>query len=130
MGSNEIEEFQIDSLSCHIIDIKEAYNKAKNVPEAEKEESLKKWFSESLPDWLAKVEKSLPPNDQPFLVGKKASYADISYFQFLLAPKGFFDNAEGAAAAMKTCPRIAAACQAMADSPGIQAWIAKRPDSM
>merc|ERR1719171_3085907 len=33
MGDNEIQDFQIDSLSCHIQDIKEAYNKAKNVPE-------------------------------------------------------------------------------------------------
>jgi glutathione S-transferase len=129
MGDNEIEDFQIDALACHITDIKDAFNKAKNVAAEEKEESLKKWFAEGLPEWLGKVEKSLGAGG-PFLVGKKLSYADVSYFQFLLAPKGFFDDAEGAAAAMKKCPRIAAACQAAADSPGIQAWIAKRPDSI
>jgi len=132
MGSTDIEAALIDCLTCHIIDIKDAYNKAKNAagsdPEA-KEAAMKKWFEEDLPQWLVKVEKTVT-GPGPYLVGDKISLADFQYYQFLLAPSGFFDNTEGAAAAMKDCPKIKAAVEAVHVHPGVTAWVGKRRASM
>jgi glutathione S-transferase len=128
MGSNEIEELQIDSLCCHVIDIKDEYKAAKEAGKDDKEAAMKKWFEETLPAKLALVEKSLPEAPGPWLVGEKISYADVTYYYFLKDPKGFFDDIEGAAKAMATAPRIAAACEATFKDEGIAAWVnEKRP---
>merc|ERR1712232_1279237 len=126
-GSNEIEEFQIDSLCCHVIDIKDAYKAAKEKGKEDKEAAMKKWFEEDLPAQLAKVEKSLPSAPGPWLVGNKVSYADVTYYYFLKDPKGFFDDIDAAAKAMATAPRICAACEATFALPGISEWVTKRP---
>lgn len=130
MGSNPIEAAQIDSLCETVRDFKDAYQKVRGIQDAE-EKALKmdKWFSEDLPNHVAAAEKSLPSGPGPFLVGTKMSLADLQWFQFLAAPKGFFDNAEGAKAAYEPCPRIKAAVEAVAGTAEIQAWIAKRPDN-
>jgi len=60
----------------------------------------------------------------------KVSWADLTWYNFIAAPKGFFDNAEGAKAAYEACPRIKAAMEAVAEIPELQEWIQKRPDSM
>lgn len=128
MGSSEIEEFQIDSLACHVIDIKDAYKAAKEAGKDDKEAAMTKWFGETLPEKLALVEKSLPDAPGPWLVGNKMSYADVTYYYFLLDPKGFFDDIDGAAKALATAPRLNAACQAVLKDEGIAAWVnEKRP---
>jgi prostaglandin-H2 D-isomerase / glutathione transferase len=130
-GQSSLEAFQIDCLCEHVVDFKQAYTKAKGTTDAdEKEKALKKWFDEDLPSHLALVEKSLPAGPGPFLVGSKVSLADVVFYQFLLAPKGFFDNAEGAKAAFQHCPRIKAALEAVDRIPELQAWIKARPDTM
>jgi glutathione S-transferase len=128
MGSNEAEEFQIDSIACHVIDIKDAYKAAKTAGADDKEVAMKKWFEETLPELLAKVEKSLPVASGPWLVGNKISYADVSFYYFLRDPKGFFDDIDGAAKALATAPRLNAACEAVFKDEGISAWLAKRPE--
>lgn len=127
MGSSDVEEFQIDSLTCHIMDIKEAYKAAKEAGKEDKEAAMKKWFEEQLPEFLGKIEKSLPAALGPWLVGGKMSYADVAYYYFLLDPKGFFDDLVGAAKAMETAPRIAAACKAVLADAAVADWVSKRP---
>merc|ERR1712007_257590 len=106
----------------------DAYNAVKKVPDEEKEAAMTKWFAEGLAEKLKLVEESLPGGQSgPWLVGSKMSYADVSYFQFLFAEKGFFDNADGAAAALKTCPKLTAACEAVNADAGITKWIKTRP---
>jgi len=124
-GSSDVEAAQIDALAETVRDIKDSYQKAKG------EDATKdKFFAEDLPAALASMEKSLPAGSGPWLVGSKISYADITVYQFLAAPKGFFDDAEKAKAAFSSCTRIAAAMDASAANAEIQAWIAKRPDTM
>eukprot|EP00440_Ansanella_granifera_P003964 gb/GFBE01004303.1/.p1 GENE.gb/GFBE01004303.1/~~gb/GFBE01004303.1/.p1 ORF type:complete len:227 (+),score=83.91 gb/GFBE01004303.1/:1-681(+) len=128
MGSNDIEALQIDSLCCHVVDIKDAYKAAKEAGKDDKDAAMKKWFEETLPEFLAKVEKSLPAAPGPWLVGDKISYADVTYYYFLLDCKGFFDDTAAAAKALATAPRLNAACQATLKNAGIEAWLAKRPE--
>merc|ERR1712150_159956 len=99
-----------------------------------KEEAMKKWFDEDLPAHVAKAEKSIvianPSPAGEWLIGKSVSYADIAWFQFLAAPNGFFDNAEGAKAAFQKCPRIKAALEATAKIPELVDYLAKRKETM
>lgn len=131
LGANSVEAAQIEALCEHIIDFKNAYNKAKGATdEAEKKKAVDKWFAEDLPSSLQLVEKSLPDGPGPWLVGSKVSLADVAYFMFLASPKGFFDNAEGAKAAFSKCPRLKAALEAVEALPEVKDWIAKRPDTV
>mmetsp|Transcript_55215 Transcript_55215/g.119258 ORF Transcript_55215/g.119258 Transcript_55215/m.119258 type:complete len:93 (+) Transcript_55215:1-279(+) len=90
---------------------------------------MDKYFAEDLPAFIAKFEKSIPKGPGPFLMGSSPSLADISWFNYLAAPKCFYDNAAGAMAAYQGCPRVKAAIDAVAAMPGVQAWLAKRPDT-
>jgi len=127
MGSSEIEELQIDALCCCVIDIKDAYKAAKEKGKDDMEAAMKTWFGESLPEWLAKVEATLPAAPGPWLVGSKMSYADVTFYYFLRDPKGFFDDVEGAAKALAGAPRLSAACEATFQDAGIADWVSKRP---
>ncbi|CAE8609651.1 unnamed protein product [Polarella glacialis] len=128
MGSNEIEEAQIDMLCCHTVDIKDAYKAAKAAGKDDMDAAMKKWFGETLPELLGKVEKSLPAGPGPWLVGNKISYADVTYYYFLRDPKGFFDDVAAAAVATATAPRIHASCEATFADSGISEWVNnKRP---
>lgn len=133
MGTSSVESAQIDAIVEHVRDMKDAYQAVRRKPDAEKEEAMKKYFEEQLPGDCAKLEKSLAKAGGPFLFGEKMSLADLTLFQFLYAPKGFFDEgykADSAKAAIKPCPRVFAAVEAVAANAEVQAWIKNRPDTM
>jgi len=130
-GSSDVEEAIVDQLCETVRDGKDAYQKKRGIAdEAEKKAAMEKYFAEELPEFVAKAEDSVPEGPGPFLVGGKVSLADIHWFQFLAAPKGFFDNAEAAKAAFQASPKIKAAVEAVAALPEMQAWLEKRPDTM
>jgi len=130
MGATEIEGAHIDQLCETVRDIKDAYQKVRGIKdEEEKKAGMEKWFKEDLPGLVMLAEKSLPAGPGPWLVGSKISLADICFFMLLAAPRGFYDNAEGAAAAFQDCPRIKAAMDATTANAEVQAWIAARPDT-
>jgi glutathione S-transferase len=124
-GSSAVEAAQIDAVGETVRDIKDAYQKVKG--EADTKE---KFFVEGLPAQLASLEKSLPSASGPWLIGSKVSYADVVLFNFLTSQKGFFDDFDKAKEAYMTCPRIAAAIQAVEANAEIQTWIAGRKDTM
>eukprot|EP00747_Dinoflagellata_sp_TGD_P080446 gnl/TRDRNA2_/TRDRNA2_160896_c0_seq4.p1 gnl/TRDRNA2_/TRDRNA2_160896_c0~~gnl/TRDRNA2_/TRDRNA2_160896_c0_seq4.p1 ORF type:complete len:253 (+),score=52.24 gnl/TRDRNA2_/TRDRNA2_160896_c0_seq4:50-760(+) len=133
MGSTPEEELQIDGLCETVIDIKKEYQKFRGNPDqAEQADAYKRWFSEELPNWIHKAEKSLPANQPgPFLVGKKISLADVVFFHLLEDPEGFFDHKQENAKAslgVAVCPKIKAAMEATAANPELQAWIENRPE--
>lgn len=131
MGSSAVQAAQVDQLAETVRDVKDAYQKVKGVKdEEEKKAAMEKWFSEDLPNWAKLAEKSLPAGESAFLVGSKVSYADIVWYQFLYAPKGFFDNEEGAKASLKDCPRIKAALEAVHAIPELVEYLSKRKDTM
>ena len=121
MGSGAMEEFQVDCLCEHIRDIKDTYQKEK----VKGDEAKEKYFGETLPEFLKKVEKSLGDSKGPWLVGTKVSLADGAYMVFLTE---FFDNTEGAKAA--TPPKIWAAVEAVNAIPAVKAWQEARPKTM
>eukprot|EP00933_Yihiella_yeosuensis_P059065 TRINITY_DN5999_c0_g1_i1.p1 TRINITY_DN5999_c0_g1~~TRINITY_DN5999_c0_g1_i1.p1 ORF type:complete len:256 (+),score=79.71 TRINITY_DN5999_c0_g1_i1:83-769(+) len=130
-GKSSIEAAQIDALCECVRDIKDAYQKVKGIAdEAEKKTAMETWFSTGLPDWLKLVEKSLAAGSGPFLVGDKISAADVVFYNFLQAPNGFFDNADGAKAAMSATPRIKAAVEAVDALPEMKDYLSKRKDTM
>lgn len=129
-GGSAVEGAQVDQLCETVRDFKDLYQKVRAVTgEEEKKAAMEKWFKEDLPGLLKTVEKSVPAGAGPWLVGSKVSLADIVWYLFLAAPKGFFDDGEAAAAAFKDCPRIKAALEATGAIPELKEWIAKRPDS-
>lgn len=131
MGSSAIEAAHVEQACENIVDFKAAYQKVKGIQDAAaKESAVKKWFEEDLPAHLALADKSLPAGPGPFLVGAKVSLADLAVYQFLAAPKGFFDDAEGAKAAFQGCPRIKAAMEAVDKIPELQEWLKSRPDTI
>ena len=124
-GSSDVEAGQIDALCETVRDIKDSYQKA-NGDAATK----KNIFAEDLLAALGLMEKSFPAGSGPWLIGSNISYADTRVFQLLAAPKGFFDDVDMAKAAYSKCTRIAAAMEAVAANAELQAWLAKRPDTM
>lgn len=131
MGSSAVEGAQIDQLAETVRDIKDAYQAVKRTQgEEEKKAALDKFFSEGLVEWLQIAEKSIPAGPGPWLVGSKISYADIVFYAFIAAPKGFFDRADEAKAAFQSCPRLKAAMDATDANADLQAWIKERPESM
>jgi len=142
-GADSVEAAQIDALCEHVVDFKNEYQKAKTAAtektkdiadKAEKDKAMQSamepFFKETLPERMRLAEKSLPKASGPWLVGSSISWADLAWFQFLAAPKGYFDNAEGAKAAFQACPRIKAALEAVAENAELKEWLAKRPDTM
>jgi len=130
MGGTAVEGAQIDQLCETVRDLKDAYQKVRNVKdEDEKKTAMEKWFAEDLPGHVKAAEKSVPAGSGPWLVGSKVSVADVIWFTFLAAPGGFFDNTEGAKAAFQDCPRIKAAVEGVAANPEVQEWIAKRKET-
>jgi len=129
MGANNVEAFQIDQLCETLVDINQAYNKAK--ASEDKEAAMKKWFDEDLPNWCALAEKSIPAaSTGPWLVGSKISLADVAWYQLLAAPKGFFDNTDGALAAFQGSPKIKAAMEATGANEELKTHIANRKETM
>ena len=119
-GANAIEAFKIDCLCEHVVDIKATYQKVKG----DGDEAKAKYFGETLPGELAKVEKSLGDTKGPWLVGCKPSRADVVFMVFLTE---FFDNVEGAKAA--TPPKIQAAIDAVSALDAVKGWKESRPQT-
>lgn len=63
----------------HIRDVKDKYKDAK------KAEKTKEFFDTGLPDWMGKIEKSLPPKvgSGGALIGTSLSLADVTVFVFI-----------------------------------------------
>ena len=116
MGSNEFEAAQIDAITEHVRDLKEKYNKAKNVDKEKKEASLQDFFKKEMPTFFGKMEKALPPNGGPALIGSSLSYADVTLYCFVV---DFFTDKASPLAALDTCPRLKASVEAVGKHPSI-----------
>mmetsp|Transcript_23904 Transcript_23904/g.71719 ORF Transcript_23904/g.71719 Transcript_23904/m.71719 type:complete len:216 (+) Transcript_23904:73-720(+) len=120
-GSSPVEAAVIDSMTENIRDCKDMYQKAKTA-----EDTKAEYFSTKMPEFMEKIEASLG-GASVWLVGTKMSLADAAMFVFI---KEFFDNTEGAWAALAKCPKIAAAVEAFGALPEVKAWSESRPQTM
>ncbi|KAJ1478723.1 glutathione S-transferase [Baffinella frigidus] len=116
-GKTDLEAAAIDQAMENVVDIKATYGPAK----AKGEEDLAEWFKTTLPAWLAKLEKTLGANG--FAVGEAISMADINLWVFC---RDFFDNKEGAAAAVATCPKLHSIVDRIAGLPEVVTYLAAR----
>jgi glutathione S-transferase len=130
-GADELEGAMIDAVVEHTRDIKEAYSRA--VPpfgpdSEEKAAKLATWYGETLPGWLARLERALPAaSGAHCAVGGALSLADLAIWQLL---KDNFQDVAGAAAAAKGCPRLNAIADGVAALPQIAGYVAGRPKTM
>jgi len=133
-GSSDIEGAQIESVSEFIADFKNAYQKVRGIEDADKKKAgMEKWFGEDLPANMKLLETAVSGmggQPGPWLIGSKVSYADISLYQFIAAPHGFFDDAEGAKASFQDCPKIKAAMEAVGSMEHLQEYFKNRKETM
>ena len=123
LGSNEIETAQIDCIVENIRDIKDKYKKVKELPPAEKEEGLKKWFATDFTEWLIKLEKSFPTNATAgFSVGSAVSHADVVIWCLL---SDYFDNS--VTSCYKGCDRLEAIVASVSSIGALKIHLAERP---
>lgn len=124
-GDDELQIAKGDAIAETVRDMKDAYQKAKGDPE-----SKAKFFAETMPSAMKALEATLPDSDGEFLMGDKILYPDIALYNFAAGPKGFFDDAESAAASFKECPKITKAMAACGTHEALQKYIGTRKDTM
>mmetsp|Transcript_86872 Transcript_86872/g.153630 ORF Transcript_86872/g.153630 Transcript_86872/m.153630 type:complete len:248 (+) Transcript_86872:51-794(+) len=124
MGSNAMEEFQIDAMCEHIRDLKDAYQKLRAIKDdTEKKEAMEKWFSQELPEHAGKLEKAVPS----FLTTCGVTLADITVYYFFTF---FFDRVEDAQKAKAGCPKLNTMCAKVKNDAKAKEWEEKRPKTM
>jgi len=113
MGGSELEAAYIDAITEHIRDIKDKYQKAKGVPE-----DKEKFFAETMPEFMGKLEKAvaLTTGTGPPLVGKSLSLADATLYVFIV---DFFDDKAKAKASIEGCPNLKASIEAVGSHSGV-----------
>jgi len=120
-GSSDIEEAQIDMICEHIRDIKDKYNAAKQGKSGDELAEAKiKFIAEDLAKWFGKLEKVVQPDG--FAVGGSISLADVSLHQVVV---DYFDDKEGALAAVAACPNISAVVASV--NAAARSWFETRP---
>uniref|UniRef100_A0A7S2D5I6 GST C-terminal domain-containing protein n=1 Tax=Haptolina brevifila TaxID=156173 RepID=A0A7S2D5I6_9EUKA len=120
MGASEIEAAYIDAITEHVRDIKDKYQKAKSVPE-----DKEKYFAETMPEFMGKLEKAIALNagSGPALVGKTLSLADLTVYVFLV---DFFSDKEKAMASIDNCPKLKASVKAVGENAAVAKYRAGR----
>lgn len=124
LGGDDIEAAQIDAFTEHMRDVKDKYNKAKGTTdEAAKKKALAAFFESTLPELFLKIEARCTGGGAP-VIGKALSYADVSLY---ILCREYFDNKDGVAAALKSCPRMLASVDAVSQHPRVATYLAQRP---
>jgi len=122
MGANDLEAAQVDMVGEHVRDIKDSYQKEMAGKSGEEKTAAQVAFVEGkLPEWLAKLDKSLP-GSAGVAVGNSISLADV-YVYGLCAE--YFDHKEEVAAAAAKFAQLSASIDAVKTAAA--AWLASRP---
>ena len=132
MGDTLEESALIDSYCEYIRDFKTAYKTAKS--KENKEEALKEWFDNTMPEKLIAFDKLLfgnmdfqnmvtQPLNRKFAVGNKLSLADLVIYSFLV---DFFDNKEAVATACNNCMILKNIVKTVGKNPEIKEWVENR----
>ena len=122
MGDTDVQCAQIDSICECVRDFKDMYQKVRALPEEEKDEGMKEWFTVTLVEKLALLENLL--GEGGFSVGGRLSLADVVLFAFITQ---FFDNHEASYNATLATPKLRAVVDTVASHEKVIEWIEKRP---
>lgn len=124
MGSSDEEAAIIECIVENVNDIKGAFRKIRDLPNGpDKDSKLSTWYATSFPEWLGKLEKSLPSTVPGSAVGEKLSYADIVLWHLL---NEFFKKAD-IESALKSSFTISIINDKVSANPELQKWISERP---
>ncbi len=122
MGGSDLEAAQIDSLCECIRDFKDAYQPVRKMEN--KEEAMQKWFGETLVGKLSDFEKLL--GDSGYAIGSSLTLADFVIYSFLV---DFFDDKEGIAFSMRSCPKLQKLVETVGVNEKLSAWRESRPNT-
>lgn len=122
LGLNEVEAAQIDAVCEYVKDFKADYQKVRALKGEEREEGMKKWFGETLPEKLGLLDVIVPSLAE----GSTPNLAHVTLYNFLAQ---FFDDVEGASKAMSGTTNIKSVVEAVGQHPGILAWLKTRPET-
>jgi len=122
MGSSNIDYAKIDSICECVRDFKDMYQPLRKLEGSEKEEEMKKWFSETLVERLELLENNIDSSD--FSINYNLSLADIVLFTFITE---FFDDKESAMKATETTPKIRGVVEHVGRLERVRKWIETRP---
>eukprot|EP00440_Ansanella_granifera_P029434 gb/GFBE01031969.1/.p1 GENE.gb/GFBE01031969.1/~~gb/GFBE01031969.1/.p1 ORF type:complete len:278 (+),score=79.28 gb/GFBE01031969.1/:1-834(+) len=119
MGSTLEEEAWVDAVNEHAGDIGAAFGN---------KESDEKWFKETLPAYLKKLEVTLP-GSEGYAVGDKTSLADVAIYRLLKDVQPPYDASwqSDVESAYSSCPKVKAIVERLDKHEGLQKWIAERP---
>lgn len=125
-GIDNIEAARIDSICEYVRDFKELYQGVRKLKGSEKEDVMKKWFSETLPERLHLLEVILCGEHELYAVGLKESLADIVLFSFITQ---FFDDNKSVKLAVESCPKIQKIVGNIEINKSVKEWLNKRPST-
>lgn len=134
MGSDAIQEAQIDCIAEHCRDVRDSAQRkgfsafARNKTEEEKAVARKEWFEQDLPAMLKKIEKAVQMTSEKsgYAMGMADSYADVCIFSLLRDCTMQMDQEETIEAA-KECTLLLSIADRMAQEEGVAKWINERP---
>ena len=126
MGNDTIEYARIDSICEYVRDFKDMYQSVRRLPNVEKENGMKKWFSERLVERLESLEKILCNDHEHFSVGTRLSLSDVVLYSFATQ---FFDDKESVTKSMANCPNLKNIVNYVGELEPIVKWIKSRPDT-
>ena len=135
MGRSEIEAAQIDCVTEHCRDIKDAQMRkrfsafVKDRTDEEKAVDQKLWFEEEMPEMLTKLQAAIqvPSKAKGCAVGGSLSLADLAIFALL--SDGFPAYKELTQHAAEKCPVLLDIVNAVESHPEVAVWLKKRPDN-
>ena len=123
VGANELEAAQIDAVTEHVRDIKQAYQPHRACKAEDPAAAQGAWFSETLPEYSRKLEAALPACVRQ-IDPACPNHAHVALYTLY---NGFFDNAQGAQNAIVGCPALQHIVAVVGEHPGVQAWETTRP---
>jgi glutathione S-transferase len=128
MGSTPEEAAFIDSICETIRDFKDGYQKVKNVPVAEKDTALAKYFTDTFPNQLNALECILVSynTNSSYVVGDKVSLADIVIFAYLT---DFFDNKELVTSIYSNYDKLKQIVITVGELDEMKKWLSSRPQT-
>ena len=126
MGDNAIEYARIDGICECVRDFKDMYQTVRRLPENEKEEGMKKWFSETLLERLEILENILCKEHETFSVGTRISLSDVVLYSFITQ---FFDDKESVIKSMNNCPKLKNIVKYVSELETVVNWVKVRPDT-
>mmetsp|Transcript_33613 Transcript_33613/g.79588 ORF Transcript_33613/g.79588 Transcript_33613/m.79588 type:complete len:205 (+) Transcript_33613:1-615(+) len=122
-GKTDLEAALIDQTCENIADISADFIKAKGGPGPAGAEKGDEWLKTKLPEWAAKLEKSIGSNTG-FAVGEgTTTQADVRIYYFI---HGYFDAKEAVLEGFKDSPKCMAIATRIAADPLVVSYLAGR----